>query len=223
MAAGLERPRPVQDEQRRPASEILRARDVSLSVGAHPYGPRAQLHHGRRGGALQARQGLQRAPSDGLGRLRHAGGKRRDAEQGPPEGMDLCQHRDHALPAAIDGACHRLEPRDRDLRSELLQAPAAHVPGLPGSRPRRPQDGEGELGPGRSHRARQRAGDRRARLALGRARRAARADPVVPEDHRFRAGSRRQARHPRPLAGEGAPDAAQLDRPLGGPAGPLCA
>ena len=39
------------------APEILRARDVPLPVGAHPYGPRAQLHHGRRGGALQARHG----------------------------------------------------------------------------------------------------------------------------------------------------------------------
>src|SRR5215218_10844054 len=68
MAAGLERPRPVQDEQRRPASEILRARDVPVSVGSHPYGPRAQLHHGRRGGALQARAWLQRTPPHGLGR-----------------------------------------------------------------------------------------------------------------------------------------------------------
>ena len=31
----------------------------------------------------QARHGLQRAASDGLGRLRHAGGKRRDRAQGP--------------------------------------------------------------------------------------------------------------------------------------------
>ena len=37
-------------------------------------------------------------------------------------------------------------------------------------RARRPQDREGELGPGRPDRARQRAGDRRPRLALGRAR-----------------------------------------------------
>ena len=54
--------------------------------------------------------------------------------------------------------------------------------------------------------------------ALGRA---ARADPVVPQDHRLRAGSARRPRHARPLAGKGPPDAAQLDRPLRRPAGAL--
>ena len=87
--------------------------------------------------------------------------------------------------------------------------------------PRRPQDSEGQLGPGRPDRARQRAGDRRPRLALRRAGRAARADAVVLQDHRLRRGSARRARHARPLAGQGAADAAQLDRPLGRPAGAL--
>ena len=72
---------------------------------------------------------------------------------------------------------------------ELLQAPAAHVPGFPGRRAGGPQDRQGQLGPGRPDRARQRAGDRRPRLALGRAGRAARADAVVLQDHRFRAGA----------------------------------
>ena len=49
-------------------------------VGAHPHGPRPQLHHGRRGGALQAGARLQRAAPDGLGRLRHAGRERRHRE-----------------------------------------------------------------------------------------------------------------------------------------------
>ena len=43
----------------------------------------------------------------------------------------------------------------------------------------------GQLGPGRSHRARQRAGDRRPRLALRRPGREARAGPVVSQDHRL--------------------------------------
>ena len=51
----------------------------------------------------------------------------------------------------------------------LLQAPAAAVPRLPRRRPRRPQAGQGELGPRRHDRARQRAGDRRQGLALRRA------------------------------------------------------
>ncbi len=83
------------------------------------------------------------------------------------------------------------------------------------------QDGQGQLGPGRPDRARQRAGHRRPRLALRRAGRAARADPVVLQDHRLRAGPARRARHARPLAREGAADAEELDRALGGAAGPL--
>ena len=121
----------------------------------------------------------------------------------------------------VDGAVARLGARVRDLRSGLLQAPAEDVPRLPQGGPGRAQAIEGELGPGRSDRARQRAGDRRPRLALRRAGRAARADAVVLQDHRLRPGPARRARHARPLAGEGAADAAQLDRPLRRPAGPL--
>ena len=44
---------------------------------------------------------------------------------------------------------------------------------------------QGELGSGRQDRARQRAGDRRPRLALRRRGRAARADPVVLQDHDY--------------------------------------
>ena len=117
--------------QRRPAAEILRAGDVPLSVGAHPHGPRAQLHDGRRGGALQARPGLQRAAPDGLGRLRPAGRERRHGAQGPSARLDLRQHRRDEGAAQVDGAVARLVPRDRDLRPGLLQAPAADVPRLP--------------------------------------------------------------------------------------------
>ena len=123
--------------------------------------------------------------------------------------------------AEVDGPVARLVARDRDLRPELLQPPAEAVPRFPRRRPRRAQEVEGQLGPGRPHRARQRAGDRRARLALRRGRRAARADAMVPQDHRLFRGSARRARRARPLAGEGAADAAQLDRPLGRPAGAL--
>ena len=171
--------------QRRPAAEILRAGDVPLSVGAHPHGPRAQLHDGRRGGALQAREGLQRAASDGLGRLRHAGRERRHGAQGPSARLDLREHRRDEGAAQVDGPVARLEPRDRDLRPGLLQAPAGDVPRFPARRPGRAQAVEGQLGPGRPDRARQRAGDRRPRLALRRGGRAARADAVVLQDHRL--------------------------------------
>ncbi len=63
---------------------------------------------------------------------------------------------------------------------------------------------QGQLGPGRPDRARQRAGDRRPRLALGRAGRAARAAAVVLQDHRVLRGPAAGARPARPLAREGA-------------------
>ena len=93
----------------------------------------------------------------------------------------------------VDGRVDRLEPRVRHLRSRLLRAPAAAVPGLPQEEARLPQDRQGQLGSGREHRAGQRAGDRRARLALGRPRRAARPHPVVLQDHGLcrRAAARR--------------------------------
>ena len=166
-------------------------------------------------------RGLQRPPPDGVGRVRHAGGKRRDAEQHPSGDMDLRQYRRDARATAVDGAVARLVARDRDLRPELLQASAEAVSRFPARRPRVAAEVEGELGPGRPHRARQRAGDRRPRLALGRGGRAARTDPMVPEDHRLFRRPARQPRPSRPLAGKGAPDAAQLDRPLGRPDGPL--
>ena len=45
--------------------------------------------------------------------------------------------------------------RDRHLRSELLPPPAEDVPGFPEKRPGRPQEIQGQLGPGRHDRARQ--------------------------------------------------------------------
>ena len=88
-------------------------------------------------------------------------------------------------------------------------------------RPGRAPQIEGQLGSGRSHRAGQRAGDRRPRLALRRPRRAARTDAVVLQDHPLRAGAPRRARHARALAGKSPADAEELDRPLGRASGPL--
>ena len=54
------------------------ARDVPVSLRAHPHGARAQLHDRRRDRAPAAHARLQRPASDRLGRLRPAGGERRD-------------------------------------------------------------------------------------------------------------------------------------------------
>ena len=69
----------------------------------------------------------------------------------------------------------RLDPRARHLRSRLLRPRAGAVPRPARARPGLSQGKRGQLGPGRHDRARQRAGDRRPRLALGRAGRAAQA------------------------------------------------
>ena len=111
--------------------------------------------------------------------------------------------------------------RVRDLRSELLQASAEDVSRLPEGGPGRAREAQAQLGPGRHDRARQRAGDRRPRLALRRGGRAARDEPVGLQDHEVLAGAARRARHARPLARQGAADAAQLDRPLRRHADPL--
>ena len=103
----------------------------------------------------------------------------------------------------------------------LLQASAEDVPRLPARRARRAREAQDQLGSGRHDRARQRAGDRRPRLALRRRGRAARDEPVGLQDHEVLAGAAGRARYAGPLARQGAADAAQLDRPLRRPAGAL--
>ena len=206
------RARHLRHAQRRPPRKILRAGDVPLSVRAHPYRACPQLHAGRRAGALHARQGFQRAASDGLGRVRAAGGKCRDRAQGRAQGMDLRQHRGDEEAAAVDRAVAGLVTRIRDLRSLLLQASAEDVPRFSARGVGRAREAQDQLGSGRHDRARQRAGDRRPRLALRCGGRAARDEPVGVQDHPLCAGTARRARHARPLARQGAADAAQLDR-----------
>ena len=126
--------------------------------------------------------------------------------------MDLGQYRDDEGAAEAARLRARLEPRARHLRSRLLRPRAGLVPRSVRRRPRLSQGERGQLGPGRHDRARQRAGDRRPRLALRRAGRAAQAQPVVPEDHRLRRGAARRAGDARPMARQGPADAGELDR-----------
>ena len=94
----------------------------------------------------------------------------------------------------------------------LLPPRTGDVPGHARARPGLPQGKLGQLGPGRPDRARQRAGDRRPRLAQRCRGRAAQAGAVVLPHHRVRRGAAGSARRARPLAGQGPADAAQLDR-----------
>ena len=107
----------------------------------------------------------------------------------------------------------------------ILRPSAEAVPGFPARRPGRAQGELGQLGSGRRHRAGERAGDRRPRLAVRRAGGEEAAQPVVPEDHRLRAGTAGRAGHAGSLARARAADAGEVDRPQRGraadlPAGP---
>ncbi len=202
-------------------AEDLHPGDVPLSVGAHPHGPRPQLHDGRRPRPLPPDAGARGSPPDGLGRVRHARRKCGDGARRPPGRLDPQQHRQHARPAQAAGLRAGLEPRARDLRSRLLRARAGAVPRPVRSRARLPQGERGQLGPGRPDGARQRAGDRRQGLAFRRTGRAAAAVAMVPEDHRLRRGASRRAGRARGLAGQGQADAGELDRQKPRPAVPL--
>ncbi len=220
LAGRLGRGRHLRRPPRREPPEILRARDVSLSVRAHPYRPRAQLHDGRRDRALQAGHRPQRAAPDGVGRVRNAGRERRDGKRRPSGRLDLCQHRRDARPDEAARLFHRLVARIRYLRSGILWPAAGALPRFPRQGPRLPQGGGGELGSGRHDRTRQRAGDRRLRLALRRAGGTPRAHPMVLPHLGPRRRASGGAGRAHRLAREGPHDAGELDRPLPRPA--LC-
>src|SRR5208337_1199314 len=85
--------------------------------------------------------------------------------------------------------------RVSDLRSGILRPPTETVSGFPARWPGGAQGELGELGPGRRHRAGERAGDRRPRLEVRRTGGEEAAPPVVPEDHRLCAGAAGRARY----------------------------
>ena len=195
--------------------EVLLPLDVPLPERAPAHGPRPQLHDRRRGLSLPADARQERAPADGMGRLRASGRERGDREPGAAREVDVPQHRGHEGPAPAARLRLRLVPRVRHLHPGLLPLGAVDVrPDVREGTRLQAQRG-GQLGSGRRHRARQRAGHRRPRLALGRPGRAARDPPLVPQDHGLRGRAPRRARHNR-LAGRGQDHAAQLDRALGG-------
>ncbi len=75
MAGALERGPRVRGGRRSIEAEILRARNAAVSLRHAAHGAHAQLHHRRRGGAIPAHAGISCDPSDGMGRVRAAGGK----------------------------------------------------------------------------------------------------------------------------------------------------
>jgi hypothetical protein len=118
------------------------------------------------------------------GTLSDAGRECGDGEEGPSRRMDA------ANIATMRGQLKRLGfaldwSRELATCEPIITATSRRCSSISSRRARLPQAERGELGPGRHDRARQRAGDRRPRLAIGRAGGAAQAQPVVPEDHRL--------------------------------------
>ena len=195
--------------------EVLRVLDVAVPVRQAAHGSCAQLHDQRRARALPAHVGLQRADADGLGRLRHAGRERGHRPQGAAGAVDLRQHRHDEGAVRRDRAGHRLVARGHDLQARLLPLEPVAVPQDAREGHRVSQDRQGELGPRRPDGARQRAGDRWPRLAIGCDRREARDPDVLPAHHRLRGRVARFARRAR-LARARQDDAEELDRPQRG-------
>ena len=183
----------VRGRRRSVAAEVLLPRDVRVPVRARARRPRPQLHHRRRDGAHQADARLQRAAPVRLGRVRPAGGERRDQDRHASRDVDARQHRPHEGAAAAARHQLRLGARDRDLPARLLQVQPVDLPEDVRARAGLPQALDGQLVPGRQHRARQRAGDRRRLLALRHDGRAARSGAVVLPDHRLRRRAARRA------------------------------
>ena len=110
-----------------------------------------------------------------------------------PAGWTYREHCHDEGTAQAAGLRARLEPRIRHLRPGIITATSRHCLSTCTRRALSIARERGELGSGRHDRAGQRTGDRRARLALGRGGREAQAEPVVPQDHRIRAGTARRA------------------------------
>src|SRR5712691_1922288 len=143
----------------------------SLPFGQAAYGARAQLYHRRRDDPLPSDARLQRASTDGLGRLRSARRKRRDGERRAAGEMDLRQHRLHEEATPVARFRDRLGARARDLLAPVLSLEPVAVPAHARKGSRLQEDRNGQLGPGRPDGACERAGDRRPRLAHRGARR----------------------------------------------------
>ena len=154
--------RPTQSD----TPEVLHDGDAPVSVGRSPRRSCQELHARRRGRAHDAHAGLQRAASDGLGRLRTAGRERGDRSRDRSGRVDDREHPQHAPSNPLDGNELRLVARDRDVRARVLPLESMALLASLRARSGVQARSAGELVPARPNRARQRAGHRRALLAL---------------------------------------------------------
>ncbi len=199
----------------------LRARDAALSLGRAAHRAPQELLDGRRARPLPPSPRHAGAASDGLRRVRAAGGEPRDQDRRAPGGLHGQVDRGVPPPVPLLGRVDRLAPRVRNPRAAVLPLDAVDLPEAVRARARVPQARAGEVVPARPDRARQRAGDRRRVRAVRHAGRREDARAVVPEDHRLRGPAARRLQAARVVAAARDHDAAQLDRPLRGRGGRL--
>ena len=111
------------------AAQILRAGHVPLPLGSGPARrPPAGLHRLGHLLALQAPQGIQRPPPDGLRRLRPSRRAVCDPDRAAPGRDHRAEHRPLPRAAGQDRILVRLGPRGAHVRPRLLQVDAVGVP-----------------------------------------------------------------------------------------------
>ena len=214
---------PGSHARERAREALVHARDAAVPLRqGDAHGPRPQLHDGGRRHALPPPERLDRAASDGLGRVRPAGRERRDPRGRPSARDHRAQHRNDARPDAASGLGDRLGPRGLGAPARLLPLDAMAVPALLREGAGLPEGSSGQLVPEGPDRDRERVRRRRPVRALRHAGRAAQPDAVVLQGDGVRgraAGVRASAG--RLVAGADKDDPAQLDRPKRGRGHPL--
>ncbi len=188
-----------QDLRRRrllPEAEILRPRHVPVSIRRRAARrPSGGLHgHGHRL-PLQARQGVQRAASDGLRRLWPPGRAIRRGDRDAPADHHREEHRQLYAPDKGPWLFLRLGPRGAHMRPRILQVDAVDLREAIREGARLRRRGPGELVPGPWHGARQRGGHRRPLRARQPPRGAPSDAPVDAQDHRLRRAPPQGHRH----------------------------
>ncbi len=227
MAAGLGRGEDLGGRQpgaarlRRLQAEVIRARDAALPLRGAPRRPPQVLRGRRRDRPLPPPPRLRGDPPDGLRRLRPAGGEQRDQDRRAAARGDRALDRLLPPPVPRVGDLDRLVAGARHPHARVLPLDPVDLPAAVRERARLPDRGAGAVVPEGRHRARQRAGRRRALRALRHAGRAAQPGAVVLPDHRLRRATARRLRPARVLARARDHHAAQLDRPLRGRRGRL--
>ncbi len=212
MAAHLEGDRRPPCAGRIREAQVLLPRLLPVSLGRRSLGgPLPQLRPHRRRLALQAHERLQRAPPDGLGRLRAAGGELRHQDGRPPARDDEAQHRQLPPPDGPDRPLVRLVARDHQLPPGLLPLDAVVLPAAVRARPCVPRHRAAVVVPGGQDDPRQRAGGAGPLLALRQPGDQEGPRAVVLPHHRLRAAPPRRPGDHR-LARADQAHADQLDR-----------